>query len=172
VPEVEPPVRPGNRREPPYVADERTTVDGWLDYHRETLLWKCDGLSDEQLRTVTFPPSRLSLLGLVRHMTDVERGWLLPFLGLEGGPLYGTEEDRDGEFDLSSADAARDLARFRSETDAFREALRGHPLDEVEVGERRNLSLRWILTHLVEEYARHNGHADLIRETIDGSTGD
>ena len=166
-----PPTRPGNRQEPPYVADERTTVDGWLDYHRETLLWKCDGLDDEQLRTVPFPSSRLSLLGLVRHMTDVERGWVLPFLGLEGGPLYGTDEDRDGEFDLSTADAARDLARFRSETDALRQALRTRHLDEVEVDEGEDLSLRWILTHLVEEYARHNGHADLIREAIDGSTG-
>jgi uncharacterized damage-inducible protein DinB len=163
---------PTDRQEPPYVADERTTVDGWLDYHRATLLWKCDGLDDEQLGTVCFPPSRLTLLGLVRHMTDVERVWLLPFLGLEGGPLYATPEDRDGEFDLSTADVATDLARFHSETDAFREALRVHHLDEVEVGETRTLSLRWILTHLVEEYARHNGHADLIREAIDGSTGD
>lgn len=161
-----------DRVEPPYVADERATVDGWLDYHRATLMWKCDGLDDDQLRTVCFPPSRLTLLGLVRHLTDVERGWLMPFLGLEGGPLYASPEDRDGEFDLSTADASADLARFRSETDAFREALREHHLDEVQVGERRTLSLRWILTHLVEEYARHNGHADLIREAIDGSTGE
>jgi uncharacterized damage-inducible protein DinB len=165
-------VRSEDRSEPPYVADERTTVDGWLDYHRATLLWKCDGLDDGQLATASLPPSRLSLLGLVRHMTDVERGWLLPFLGRDGGPLYATPEDRDGEFDVSRADAATDLARFVSETDALRESVRGHDLDEVEEDGDRRLSLRWILTHLVEEYARHNGHADLLREAIDGSTGD
>jgi uncharacterized damage-inducible protein DinB len=160
------------RAEPPYVADERTVVDGWLDYHRATLLWKCEGLDEQQLKARAVPTSALTLLGLVRHMTDVERGWLLPFLDEPTSFLYATDDDPDGEFDVTEADAATDLARFRSETDAFRQALRGHDLDEIEVGERRMLSLRWILTHLVEEYARHNGHADLIREAVDGSTGE
>ncbi|MEP7088740.1 MAG: DinB family protein [Nocardioidaceae bacterium] len=160
--------RPG----PPYVGDERAVVDGWLDYHRATLLMKCEGLSDEQLTARPVPTTSLTLLGLVRHMTDVERGWCLPFLGSAEPPLYATEDDPDGEFDVSDADAAADVARFGSETAAIREALRGHDLDEVEVGETRSLSLRWILTHLVEEYARHNGHADLLREATDGRTGE
>jgi hypothetical protein len=165
-------VASGDRHEPAYVADERTMLDGWIAYHRATLLWKCEGLDDAQLRTRSVPPSALTLLGLVRHMTDVERGWVLPFLGRPGVPLYGTDDDPDGEFDVSTADAGTDLAVFRRETGALSAALAGHDLDEVEVGERRTLSLRWILTHLVEEYARHNGHADLLREAIDGATGD
>jgi uncharacterized damage-inducible protein DinB len=161
-----------DRPAPPYVGDERSTVDGWLAYHRATLLWKCEGLDDDQLTTRAVPTSALTLLGLVRHLTDVERGWLLPFLGRPEAPLYATDDDPDGEFDVTGADAGTDLAVFRRETGALTEALRGHDLDEVEVGETRTLSLRWILTHLVEEYARHNGHADLLREALDGRTGE
>ncbi|HYO39417.1 MAG TPA: DinB family protein [Nocardioidaceae bacterium] len=146
-------------------------LDGWLDFHRATLLSKCEGLSDEQLTTRPVPPSALTLLGLVRHMTDVERGWCLPFLGRPAEPLYATEEDPDGEFDVTEADPATDLARFRAETQAIRAALEEHELDEVEVTPSRTLSLRWICTHLLEEYARHNGHADLLREALDGRTG-
>ncbi len=161
----------GDRRRPPDVATERVMLDGWLDFHRATLLWKCEGLTDEQLKTRAVPSSDLTLLGLVRHMTDVERGWYRPFLHLPADPLYATEDDPDGEFDVSRADAALDVARFRTETAAIRLALEDHELDEVEVTPTRRLSLRWISTHMLEEYARHNGHADLLREALDGRTG-
>jgi hypothetical protein len=160
------------RPRPPYVGTERETLDGWLDFHRATLLWLCDGLTDDQLTSRAVPPSSLTLLGLVRHLTDVERGWFLPFLGTYGGPLYSTEDDEEGEFHVTSADPATDLARYRSEVDVIREALRSHDLDEVEVDGDRSFSLRWVVTHLVEEYARHNGHGDLLREALDGRTGE
>jgi uncharacterized damage-inducible protein DinB len=162
----------GDRTRPPYVADERTVLDGWLRFHRATLLWKCEELSDEQLRAQPLPTSRLSLLGLVRHLTDVERGWCLPFLGLPDTPLYGTDGDPDAEFDVADADPATDLARFTAETDALSDGLRDHGLDEVQSDAELTINLRWVLTHLIEEYARHNGHADLIRELVDGRTGD
>ena len=145
-------------------------LDGWLEFHRATLLWKCAGLTDDQLKARPLG-THLTLLGLVRHMTEVERGWFLRFLGTYDGPLYGTGHDADGEFDVTCADVAADLERYRTEVDGIREALRSHDLDEVQVNRDRPTSLRWIVTHLVEEYARHNGHADLLREEIDGSTG-
>ncbi len=147
-------------------------LDGWLDFHRATLLWKCEGLTDEQLKSRAVPTSELTLLGLVRHMIEVERGWFLPFLGEYVDPVYGTDEDPDAEFDVTDADASADVERFRAEVDAIRTRLSGHDLDETEVGEEKSFSLRWIYTHMIEEYARHNGHADLLREAVDGATGE
>ncbi|MBX9366378.1 DUF664 domain-containing protein, partial [Streptomyces sp. WAC04114] len=93
------------RREPATTADERTMLEGWLDYHRQTLAWKCEGLTDAQLRTAAVEPSELSLMGLVRHMAEVERGWFRKVLTAEdAGPIYYTEEDPDGEFHLSESD--------------------------------------------------------------------
>ena len=160
------------RPRPPYVGSEREVLDGWLEFHRATLLRQCEGLDGAQLRARAVPTSSLTLLGLVRHLTDVERGWFLPFLGRDGSPLHATDEDPEAEFDVTDADAEADLARYRSEVEAIRAALAERDLDEVEVDGDRRLSLRWILTHLVEEYARHNGHADLLREAIDGRTGE
>jgi len=161
------------RPRPPYVGDERAVLDGWLDFHRATLLLKCGGLSAEQLKTPAVPPSSLTLLGLVRHLTEVERSWFLRFLGTFDRHLYSSEENPDGDFDdVAGADASADLARYTAEVDAIREATRSHSLDEVQVNRGRELNLRWIVTHLIEEYARHNGHADLIREALDGATGD
>ncbi len=163
----------GDRPRAPYVGDERAVLDGWLDFHRATLLLKCDGLTDEQLKRRPVPTSALTLLGLVRHLTEVERGWFLPFLGTYDGPVYCTEADPDADFDgVPDADPVADLARFRGEVDAIREAVRARGLDEVEVDGDRSFSLRWIVTHMIEEYARHNGHADLLREAIDGVTGE
>ena len=148
-------------------------LDGWLDFHRATLLWKCEGLTFDQLKQAPIASSPLTLLGLVRHLTEVERGWFLPFLGEPVEELYSSEADPDGAFaGVPDADAAADLARFGEEVDAISERLAGHDLDEVQVDEGQSYSLRWIVTHLIEEYARHNGHADLLREAIDGATGE
>jgi hypothetical protein len=165
---------PPDRAEPAFVADEKTTLDGWLDYHRRTLLWKCEGLSDQQLKTPSVPPSTLTLLGLVRHMSEVERGWFGGFFDNDDTFIYCTDDDPDADFgNVATADAASDLAIYQREIDRYREKARGCGLDDVRKNRRgRDLGLRWIYTHMIEEYARHNGHADLLREAIDGATGD
>jgi hypothetical protein len=163
----------GDRPRPPFVGDERAVLDGWLDFHRATLLWKCEGLTLDQLKLAPVPTSTLTLLGLVRHLTEVERGWFLPFLGEQVPDLYCSEDNPDGDFDdVPDADAAGDLARYGEVVDAISELLAHRRLDEVEVDEGNSYNLRWIMTHLIEEYARHNGHADLLREAIDGRTGE
>lgn len=164
------------RVDPPLVAAEREMLDAWLDFHRATLLMKCEGLTDEQLRTRSVEPSSLSLLGLVRHMTEVERNWFRRVLeGEDAKPLYYGPGNDDGDFDdVDTADAAADFARFREEVDHCRRLAAAHPdLDTIGKGARhgREFSLRWIYVHMIEEYARHNGHADLLRERIDGRTG-
>ncbi|GEC07040.1 hypothetical protein SSP24_46950 [Streptomyces spinoverrucosus] len=166
------------RREPAQNADERTMLEGWLEYHRQTLAWKCEGLSDAQLRIAAVEPSELSLMGLVRHMAEVERGWFRRVLvGDDPGPIYYTEEDPDGEFHLTEADTwAGAYATWQAEIAIARSNAAGFALDDLSKGRGRHsgepFNLRWIYTHMIEEYARHNGHADLIRERVDGATGD
>jgi uncharacterized damage-inducible protein DinB len=165
-----------DRRAEPGVVDERAMLEGWLDYHRQTLLVKCAGLSAEQLRLRSVPPSSLSLLGLVRHMTDVERWWFRRCLRQEPvSARYWSDASPDGDFDeVDSADPEADFAAFADEVEAARRAAEGRDLDETfrHPPSNRQLSLRWVYAHMIEEYARHNGHADLIRERIDGTTGD
>ena len=163
----------GDRPRPPFVGDEREVLDGWLDFHRATLLLKCEGLTLEQLKVRPLRTSTLSLLGLVRHLTEVERGWFLPFLGEPVTELYCTEADPDGDFrGVPHADAEADLARYGETVDSISDLLRRHRLDEVEEDGGTSYTLRWILTHMIEEYARHNGHADLLREAVDGTRGE
>jgi hypothetical protein len=165
------------RPEPALVADERTSLEQWLDYHRATLLMKCAGLTPEQLKLRPLLPSRLSLLGLVRHMVEVERWWFrMHAAGEEIGFIY----DPDGvglDFEeIDDADAAADLAAFETECSTARAAVAGRSLDDVVASRgdhpERERDIRWIYVHMIEEYARHNGHADLVREAIDGVTGD
>ncbi len=164
------------RQDPPYVADERPMLEAWLEFHRATLLHKCHGLDEEQLKSRSVPPSSLSLLGLVRHMTEVEKSWFLNVLGDQGvAPDYWTEDDLDGDFDhVAQAEVSADLDRYRAMVERCRTAAAGVHLDTIAKAQRRgtDISLRWIYLHMIEEYARHNGHADLLRERIDGSTGD
>jgi uncharacterized damage-inducible protein DinB len=163
------------RDKEPFVADERTMLEGWLDYHRQTLLHKCAGLTAEQLVTRSVEPSSLSLLGLVRHMAEVERWWFRRnSAGQEIGDLYCTEASPDGDFDdVDPADAPVDMTTFSTECDLARAAVADLALDHTFTHPRRGteMSLRWVYVHMIEEYARHNGHADLIRERIDGVTG-
>ncbi|MET7452888.1 DinB family protein [Streptomyces sp. NPDC005574] len=165
------------RSEPAQDAGERTMLEGWLDYHRATLAWKCEGLTDAQLRTASVEPSALSLMGLVRHMAEVERNWFRRILTGEDAPaIYYTDEDPDGEFHLTEADTwAEARATWQGEIETARRLAAGLALDDLSKGRSRStdepFSLRWIYTHMIEEYARHNGHADLIRERVDGATG-
>jgi hypothetical protein len=167
------------RTNEPYVGDERTMLEGWLDYHRDTLLTKCAGLTAEQLKTPSVEPSGLTLLGLVRHMADVERSWFrVRAAGQDLGGIYWSEDNPDGEFDdVADADAEADFATFAAEVEAARKAVADVPLEHTFLRRRRDgsadeISVRWVYIHMIEEYARHNGHADLIRERLDGVTGE
>jgi len=166
-----------DRTYPDNVAEERRALEQWLDYHRATLLFKCEGLTEQQLKRRAVPPSSLSLLGLVRHMVEVERWWFrMHAAGEDIGFIY----DPDGvglDFEqVDEADAPGDLAALRRECEAARAAVAQRSLDDI-VRSRREPSgpdrdVRWIFVHMIEEYARHNGHADLLREAIDGTTGE
>lgn len=178
-PAQEPEFSPATGRvDPPFVADERAMLEAWLDFHRSTLLVKCEGLDDAQLRARSVPPSSLSLLGLVRHMAEVERSWFRrTLLDEDVPPLYYSDDNEDGDFDdVDTADVAADVATFHAEQKSSRAVAAQHPdLNAIAARKRRgvhDVSLRWIYVHMIEEYARHNGHADLLRETIDGRTGD
>jgi hypothetical protein len=165
------------RTDPPTVAGERAALEGWLDFHRNTLLVKCQGLTGAQLAQRAVPPSSLSLLGLVRHMTDVERAWFRIRSAGETGLAfrYCTDEFPDGDFDFAEPPGAEaDLAAYRQECELARAAMVGRSLDGTFFHQRygHTLDVRWVYLHMIEEYARHNGHADLLRERIDGVTGD
>ena len=159
----------------PRVADERTMLEAWLDLHRQTLLMKCTGLGAEQLRRRSAAPSTLTLYGLVRHMAEVEREWFrICFAGQNLGSLYSTKARPNADFDdLESADPATDLATFVEEARLARAVTVGRALDDTFVHPQRGMAinLRWVYVHMIEEYARPNGHADLLRERIDGVTG-
>ena len=162
-------------RQPPLpIGDERTLLESWLEFHRETLLVKCAGLTTQQLRLRSVPPSNLSLLGLVRHMAEVERSWFRRRFAAEDiGWVYCTDASPDGDFDdVDTADAEADFATFLKEVELARAAAAGRSLEDTFYHSNReqDMNLRWIYVHMIEEYARHNGHADLLRECIDGAT--
>ena len=152
---------------------EQTMLRDWLDWHRATLLRKCAGLGAAQLAPRAVPPSNLSLLGLVRHMSDTERGWVRQtFRGEQIPDLYYRPDAPDADFEEAGpASAERDYACYLAECRAVDAALDGAKLDDTFTFREQPMSVRWMWQHLVEEYARHNGHADLIREAIDGSAG-
>jgi uncharacterized damage-inducible protein DinB len=167
---------PNVERHPaPWSASEREMLEAWLDFHRETLLWKCSGLTADQLRRRAVEPSNLSLLGLIRHMSDVERIWFRRRVAGEELPyLYRTETDADAAFaNVDGADAERDLATYQREVELARATAGTRQLDDTFINPRRNapMQVRWVYIHMIEEYARHNGHADLLRERIDGTRG-
>jgi uncharacterized damage-inducible protein DinB len=161
------------RTEDPDLGDERTVLAGWLDYHRDTLLWKCAGLDEAQLKTASVEPSNLTLLGLIRHMTEIERWFRSLFTGEVGSFPYAVEDNLEAAInDVEGADAQADYSLLVNEIELTRKAAGLRSLDDTEQEEgegKRNL--RTAHLHIIEEYARHNGHADLIRERIDGVTG-
>jgi uncharacterized damage-inducible protein DinB len=154
--------------------DERSTLLGFLEWQRATLARKCEGLQPEQLRMRSAEPSTLSLLGLVRHMADVERGWFRKTLaGEDVTERYSSDDDLDGDFDnVDTADADEAFAAWHEECSRADEIISRRALDAT--GKQRTgreVSMRWILNHMIEEYSRHNGHADILRQRIDGAIG-
>lgn len=162
------------RVDEPFNSDERATLDGFLNWYRATLLHKCAGLTGEQLARRAVPPSTLSLLGLIRHMTEVERNWFrrrfadnpdLPHLYIE---TRGDDRDFD---DLDPERAEAEYGNLVAEQKRCAEAVAGYALADTFTHTRfGDISLRWLYTHMIEEYSRHCGHADLLRECIDGVT--
>jgi uncharacterized damage-inducible protein DinB len=168
------------RTDPPSSGPELPLLSGFLDFLRETVLLKCEGMSAEQLAQ-PLPPSTLTLGGLLNHLALVEDGWFrYAFLGVpRWQPWDGVDWDADPEFEFRtatelSADALR--ARYRETVARSREVVaQAASLDQLSVRTRPDgepWSLRWILIHLIEETARHAGHADLLRESIDGQVGE
>ncbi|MFE2167542.1 DinB family protein [Streptomyces sp. NPDC059447] len=160
---------------PPLAAGERETLRAYLDYHRATLAWKCEGLTDEELRRASMPPSTLSLLGLVRHMAEVERHWFRRVLDGEELPhLWSDSHDFQAAYDASGSTRAEAFAAWEAEVaHARRIEAAAESLDVTAYvpSWKEEASLRLLMLHLIHEYARHNGHADFLREAIDGVTG-
>ncbi|MHB1988123.1 MAG: DinB family protein [Acidimicrobiales bacterium] len=154
----------------PDTGEIRPILQGYLDHHRLTLLRICAGLTAEQLALRAVPPSSLSLLGLVRHMTKVERTWLrIRAAGEDVAPLFPTTDEDFNDLDPASAEKA--VADLPAEWGACDSAVAGLALEHSLEVRGQQVSLASVYIHLVEEWARHNGHADLIRQAIDGTTG-
>ncbi|MBE1611457.1 DinB family protein [Actinopolymorpha pittospori] len=161
---------------PPIIGDEREMLRGFLDYHRATLAMKCDGLSDEQLREKSMPPSTLSLLGLVRHMAEVERTWFRRAINGERDlPLvWSNEGDFQVAYDASASSRSEAFDAWQAEVEHSRRIEReAESLDVIGHQPRwgEDVSLRMVMVHVLLEYARHNGHADFLREGVDGTVG-
>ena len=173
------------RRNPPHAGTELETLLGFLDYQRATLQWKCRGLTDEQLR-VARPPSAVTLAGLLKHLAYVEDYWFIEVVAGEPTPepwaSADTQADPDWEWTSAAGDHGDDLrALWAERVDRARAVVDARVRDgETEAlaetypawGGQGRVSLRWVLVHMIEEYARHNGHADPLRESIDGQTGE
>jgi uncharacterized damage-inducible protein DinB len=162
------------RTDVPCTGAERELLRAYLDFHRETLALKCAGVSDDDLRRAT-TPSTLTLLGLVRHMAEVERGWFRRVIDGQDLPLvWSPDGDFQAAYDAAGADRAEAFAAWDAEIAHARRIERAaSSLDVLGVDRRsgEQYSLRRVMNHLIQEYARHNGHADLIREGIDGAVG-
>lgn len=160
---------------PPLTGDERETLHAYLDFHRATLVMKCEGLGDEDLRRQASPPSSLSLLGLVRHMAEVERHWFRRTMGgADVAHLWSDDHDFQAAYDASSATRAEAFAAWEAEVGHSRRVEAAAESLEVTAYVTKweeDVSLRLVMLHMIHEYARHNGHADFLREAVDGTVG-
>lgn len=159
----------------PRVAGEREALAAYLDHYRATVEMKCRGLTAEQARTRSMPPSTMSLHGLVRHLAGCERWWFQQNFERRDVPfLFITAEEPDLDFDLpADADLAADLETWRAECVVSREIVAAHDLDDTArpLDWYEEVDLRWVVLRMITEYAQHCGHADLLREGVDGRTG-
>jgi hypothetical protein len=166
-----------DRVEPPFIGDERSQLEDWLDYHRATVHVKCAGLSEEQAWQTPLPSSPvMSPAGLVMHLYWVERNWFERILTGVDVPLPWLVTDRpDAEFERIGAETLDDiLRRYSDQCARSRQLAAGCHLDTMGVLPKsgREVPLRWIYFHMIEETARHNGHLDAMRELIDGTVGE
>ncbi|MFD9634244.1 DinB family protein [Streptomyces violascens] len=160
---------------PPHFGSEREMLRAFLDYHRATLAMKCEGLGDEELRSRSMPPSTLSLLGLVRHMAEVERTWFRRVFEDQDIPLVWSDTmDFQAAYDASESTRAEAFGAWEAEVEHSRRIERDAESLDLAGHQPRwgeDVSLRMVMLHLIHEYARHNGHADLLREGVDGTVG-
>ena len=164
-----------NRIGPPSFGSERDMLRTFLDYHRATLAMKCEGLTDQELRQQSMPPSTLSLLGLVRHMAEVERAFFRRVFTDNDAPMVWSDKiDFQAAYDASASTRAEAFTAWEAEVDSSRRIEReAESLDLAGYQPRwgEEVSLRLAMVHVLLEYGRHNGHADLLREGVDGTTG-
>jgi hypothetical protein len=167
---------PPVRTDPDWASDERTTLIQFLRYQRTTLERQAFGLTDAQAATASVEPSMLTLTGLLRHMTEVERNWFRRcFAGEAVSPEYYSDVRPDGDLEVDATmSLATTLATWRAEI-ALCDAILAGVTDMAQLAEGRTRhggrpNMRWVMVHMIEEYAQHCGHADLIRERIDGAT--
>lgn len=165
----------GSRADPPQVGDERELLCSFLDWHRKTFELKCLGVAAERLSERSVPASSMSLHGLVRHLAGAERWWFrIQFAGEDVPLLYYSDDDPGQDFDRLDGDVSEAFESWRAECERSRRIVAAAAsLEQTGAGLRTGepFSLRWLLVHMIAEYARHNGHADLLRESIDGATG-
>lgn len=158
--------------DPPQHAPERETLLAFLDFYRSVMIRKVEGVDHEGLR-MSPVPSGTCLGGLIKHLGYVERHWFQSTWAGRDVPFPWSQEDPDADFRVEAADTAESLIAFyREECAASREVVAASALDDTVEGRRGELSLRWIVVHMIEETARHGGHADLLRELVDGTVGD
>ncbi len=164
------------RVDPPLTGSELEMLNSFLDYHRATLLWKISGVSDEDLRRKTVPTSTMSLLGLVKHLAYVERYWFQRRFKGENAIFPWTKDDPDADWRIEPDETTESVIQlYNEEAEKSRRIVEASSLDDLAAiawPDGSSPSLRWILFHMIEETARHNGHADLLREAIDGATGE
>lgn len=160
---------------PPSFGSERDMLRAFLDYHRATLAMKCQGLTDGELRRQSMPPSTLSLLGLVRHMAEVERAWFRRVFEDHDAPMVWSDKvDFQAAYDASASTRAEAFAAWEAEVESSRRIERASESLEVAGYQPRwdeQVSLRMVMLHVLLEYGRHNGHADFLREGVDGTVG-
>jgi uncharacterized damage-inducible protein DinB len=160
-------------RRVPFTAGEKESLYVSLDRHRDVVLWKLEGLDDEQLRR-PMVPSGTNLLGLVKHLAAVEYGWFCQTFGRETEPLPFDENDENADLRVTPEETTQDILDFYTRARAAADAVI-NDLDVEDLGKAwygDQVTLRWVLIHMIEETARHAGHIDIVRELIDGSTGD
>lgn len=157
----------------PFVGDEKISLHASLDRHRDVVIWKLEGLDDEQVRR-PMTPSGTNLLGLVKHLAAVEYGWFCSTFGRETEPLPFDEDDPDADLRVTASETVTDVVAFYDRARRAADLVIG----ELQLDDRgtawfgEQVSLRWVLIHMIEETARHAGHMDILRELIDGATGD
>ena len=159
-------------RRPPTTGGEKESLHGFLDKQRDVMLWKLEGLDDEQLRR-PMTPTGTNLLGLVKHLAAVEYGWFCLTFGRETEPLPFDEDDEAADLRVGPNESTEDVVVFYGRARvAADEVITELDLDDTGTSwSGGTVSLRWVLLHMIEETARHAGHADIVRELIDGATG-